>query len=174
MPYAVELAFDDAADSRIRELWGALVEAGLPATGFLTDGYRPHVSVGAFEAADVESILPALGRAVAPAAGLRLSLPAVGFFLDGGPSRAFLGVTVSERLVRVHRNVAEVVADAGATPRAYYLDGAWTPHCTLPVEAADPAEIVAVVHRFGLPVVAETAAVDLIELPSGASVGRLA
>ena len=125
--------------------------------------------------------MPLCGRG--PGSQFQFRLPGSGFLAPDDPRLcrregvaesagdewvvAFLGVTVSEALVRVHTATMAAVSNGVAVARPYYLPGAWTPHCTLPIEVADAASVVAEVQRFGLPVVAETRAAHLVELPSG-------
>jgi hypothetical protein len=176
MTYSVELLMDGPAEARVRRLWSALARAGVAGASFLTPNYRPHVSISVFEAGDPESLPAGLRAAAATAVGVGLRLTNVAFF--PGPDRlvTFLGVAASAALLDAHARVAASL-DGVAAVRPFYLPGAWTPHCTLPVAPATPAEIAATVEvarAAGLPVVATIDCVQLIDTASGEPVTRLA
>jgi len=174
MPYAVELHFDQAADARVRSLWAALAEAGVSSPEWYRCAeYQPHVSLAVFEQADLDRLVPRLREVVAAAAGLPLRLAMLGFFLEPERSTAFLGVAASDPLLRLHREVDVVLGERATNRRPYYLPGAWTPHCTLPVDASDVAAVVSVVRSFALPVVASMAGAHLIDVGTGASAARI-
>ena len=170
MAHAVELFLDPAAEARLRALWAALDAAGAPVLDrYGSPGYRPHVSLGVVDAADPARLAPRLRAAAARAAGLTVRLATLGFFLERGRTIAFLGVAPSEPLLRLHREVDAALQAAASGRRPFYRPGAWTPHCTLPVDAADPAAVAAVVRQFGLLVDARVAGVDLVEVGAAAA-----
>jgi 2'-5' RNA ligase len=137
MAYALEFFFDDEADAAVRELWQRLEFAGVPSLATRTHRrHRPHVSFA------VAGSVPRRARAeLAGELGL-LSLPALWLYTLGvfptGARAIFLGAVVDTELLAVHSAVHDVLAGKVTAPSAYYLPGAWVPHCTLAHEVSLP------------------------------------
>jgi hypothetical protein len=105
MPFAVELYLDAAADDRVREIWAALDEVGVPSLASSPGAsYLPHVSLAAFDDAVIEQAAAALLPIMAGCVGVALPLASLGFFMPE-PAVAFLGVVPTERLLVSHRQV---------------------------------------------------------------------
>jgi 2'-5' RNA ligase len=167
MTIAIQLFFDEAGEARIRDLWSRLEQAGVPRLArFATPEYRPHLALGVVTADDLGDVLPDLRSATADALDLELTLTGFGFFVDPGRTLAFLTVIPSTELLAVHRDLAEALGKAGLEGRPHYAPGGWTPHCTLPYDAADPGRIVLGVPPRTLPVTARVTAVGGIHLES--------
>lgn len=168
MRAALELSFDPAADAAIRALWRQLDAAGVPSLGSHGVLYMPHVSLAVLEEFD-----PAGAEALAYAAEdclsgtLNLLLTHVGAF-PGGEGVLFLGVTVSRELMDAHHQVQTLPAVRGSQPNAYYLPGAWTPHCTVAI-GASPSQLASglLLCRAELPLTAAAEAVNVVAVPSG-------
>jgi 2'-5' RNA ligase len=97
---------------------------------------------------------------------LSIVLSSLGFFMTA-ESVAFLGITPTERLLRVQRAVAAEVLLVAVGYWNYYRPDAFVPHCTLASDVRDFAATVDVVATAALPVVATIASVGAIEVPSG-------
>lgn len=174
--HAVELYVDGAAEVRLRALWAAMERGGVPATPNLHHPhYRPHVSLAVFEAADPTPHLPWLQAGVAGATGIDLRLTNLGLFVDGERLIAFLGVAASGPLLAAHQKVAAALDDI-LPVRGFYRPGAWTPHCSLPVQPSTAAQVAAMVETAraaALPIQARVAGAHLIQLATGVPVARL-
>ena len=130
MAQALEFFFDDDADAAVRHLWQLLEQAGVPSLASRTHRkHRPHVTF-------------ALGSSIPPNArrDLRrdltlLSLPSLWLYLLGTfptqENALFLGAVVDTELLAVHGAVHDALAGRVRAPWAYYLPGAWVPHCAL-------------------------------------------
>lgn len=130
MAQALEFFFDQSAEAAVRALWQRLEQAGVPSLLTHTHRHhRPHVTF-------------ALGGAIAPAAraDLRrdlalLSLPNVWLYTLGtfptADNGLFLGAVADAELLAVHVAVHDALAHRVRDQWAYYLPGAWVPHCTL-------------------------------------------
>jgi 2'-5' RNA ligase len=127
MVAALELYLDPAAERRLRRLWDAMEEAGVPSLRDVTHGrHRPHLSLVAADQLDAELVADALaGFAVAPP--LRLYLDHVGLFRG---RVLWLGPTPTAELVAHHAAVSARLAAAGVTGFDEYRPGSWVPHCT--------------------------------------------
>jgi 2'-5' RNA ligase len=127
---ALEFFFDEPADAAVRALWQRLELAGVPSLLSHTHRrHRPHVTF-------------ALGGSVSPAARAelredlaRLSLPNVWLYTLGtfptADNGLFLGAVADAELLAVHRTVHDALVGRVRDPWAYYLPGAWVPHCSL-------------------------------------------
>jgi len=125
---ALELYVDPVAERRIRHLWDAMEEVGVPSLRDLTHGrHRPHLSLVAAANLDAAAVAAALdGFIVAPP--LRLHLDFVGLFRG---RVLWLGPVPIRELVAHHAAVFARLSAAGVTPFDEYRPQAWVPHCTL-------------------------------------------
>lgn len=128
MVAALELYFDPPAERRIRRLWDALEESGVPTLRDLTLGkHRPHLSLLGAESLDGSAIRAALdGLPAAPPLAVRLDY--IGQFLG---RVLWIGPVPTAELLGHHRRVHERLSAAGVGGFDYYRPGAWVPHCTL-------------------------------------------
>jgi hypothetical protein len=132
---ALELYLDQVADRRLRRLWDAMEEAGIPSLRDLTHGrHRPHVSLVGAKTFDQAAVVRALdGVVVAPP--LRVQLDFVGLFRG---RVLWLGVTPTAELLAHHADVAARLAAAGIPIFDEYQPGTWVPHCTVSMRVPHP------------------------------------
>lgn len=130
MAHAVQLLFDDRTDAAVRALWQRLDAAGVPSlAGHSHRRHRPHVTL-AVAGAIAARTRDALRVDLAPLAVPDLWLHTLGAF-PTERSPLFLGALVDTELLAVHSTAHDVLAGRVQQPSAYYLPGAWVPHCTL-------------------------------------------
>lgn len=130
MAHAVELFFAEPADAEVRSLWQRLESAGVPSMATRTHGqHRPHVTLA------VASSIPGAAREALAAEVRALSIPDIWLYTLGTfPSEEsvlLLGAVVDTEVLAVHSAVHDALAGKVVHPSAYYLPGAWIPHCTL-------------------------------------------
>lgn len=159
MVAAVELHLDRAADRRIRNLWDAMEDSGVPSLRDLTHGkHRPHVSLVAAPSLDAVAVADALdGLDVAPP--LRLDLDFVGLFRG---RVLWLGPVPTTELTAHHASVFDRLAAAGIDTFDEYRPGAWIPHCTLSMRvphASMPAALRLCLDALPIPATVAGAAV---------------
>ena len=129
MPFAIQLFFDPASDTAVRNLWAELASTGLPYP--LSDsGNRPHFSLAIYGEINTTVCADLLNSFAQTHAPFALSINSLGIF-PGEQAVVFLAPIVSPHLWDLHRQVHQVLQDIGALPSTYYLPGQWTPHCTL-------------------------------------------
>lgn len=128
MVAALELYLDPVAERRIRNLWDALEEAGVPTLRGLTHGkHRPHMSLAAADTLDGPAVARALaGLSAFPPVELKLDF--IGQFLG---RVLWLGPAPTAELLAHHSEVHRRLADAGIGLFDLYRPGHWVPHCTL-------------------------------------------
>jgi 2'-5' RNA ligase len=136
---ALECYFDGEAETAVRGLWQRLEQAGVPSLGGRSHGHhRPHVT---FALGSV--IPPAARRDLAVDLG-RLAMPRLWLYTLGtfptSENALFLGAVTDAELLAVHVAVHDTLAGRVRDPWAYYLPGAWVPHCTL-AEDLTPAQL---------------------------------
>ena len=132
---ALELYLDQGADRRIRRLWDAMEESGVPSLRDLTYGkHRPHISLVAARTLDGRKVADALDAFdVAPP--LRVELDFVGLFRG---RVLWLGPAPTTELIAHHAAVFGRLVAAGITVFDEYRPGAWVPHCTLSMRVPHP------------------------------------
>lgn len=128
MVAALEMYFDSAAQRRVRRLWDALEEVGVPTMrGALNGRHRPHVSLISAETLDGVAIKQALsGLRAAPPLTLRFDY--IGQFLG---RVLWLGPVPDPMLLHHHCEVHARLDAAGIEGFEVYEPGSWVPHCTL-------------------------------------------
>ena len=164
MPFVVELYFDPSTEASIRDAWEAIDEAGISAS-MLDGGYRPHVSLGVCDYLETDSLAQELSTFAVGVAPFRLSFPNIGIF-STSEGVVFLGVTVTEELLRVHAAFHEIFKKHAEDQREYYTVGQWVPHCTLAfgLSEAQIVEAVTVCRRIVLPTSTEIKEIGVVEV----------
>lgn len=133
MAQALEFFFDGEADAGVRTLWRKLEHAGVPSLHTRTHrNHRPHVTF-----AIAGGIGTPTRKALAGELEL-LSLPALWLYTLGTfpttENELVLTAVVDAELLAVHSAIHDVLAKRAKNPSAYYMPGAWVPHCTLAQE----------------------------------------
>ena len=166
MPFVVELYFDPSTEDRIRGAWNAIDEAGI-SDSMPKGGYRPHVSLGVCDDLETDSLAQELSTFAAGVAPFQLSFPNIGIF-STSEGVVFLGVTVTEELLRVHAAFHEILKKYAENQREYYTVGRWVPHCTLAFGLSEDqiVEAVTVCRRIILPTSTEVREIGVVEVSS--------
>jgi 2'-5' RNA ligase len=129
MSFAIELYFDPATETAIRQIWQMLAEAGLPAT-LLEANYVPHISLAVSSQVELAGLDQALARLAAKTSPLAFSLANIGIF-PTTEAVVFLGVTVNQALLALHTEFYQQASPYLSQPLIYYKPDNWIPHCTL-------------------------------------------
>lgn len=127
---ALEFFFDDEADAAVRALWQRLELAGVPSLAGRSHGHhRPHLTFA------IGGSIPVRSRTELREDLERLSLPSLWLYTLGTfpttQNALFLGAVTDTELLAVHSAVHDALAGRVRDPLAYYLPGAWIPHCAL-------------------------------------------
>ncbi|MBO0840106.1 MAG: 2'-5' RNA ligase family protein [Sciscionella sp.] len=130
MAYALEMFFDTEADNAVRELWQRLENANIPSLASRTHRkHRPHSTLA------IAGGIPASTRTELTKQLRMLALPNLWLYTLGTfPTKEnalFLAAVVDTELLAVHSAVHDTLAGKVKNPLAYYLPGAWVPHCGL-------------------------------------------
>lgn len=129
--YLLVLYFDEASEQRIRGHWRDLAAAGLGDVG--AHGYAPHLTLAAFEAAEIDALARRL-EPLAASPALELSFEAVGAFCNSPTGSLHLSPVVTPALLSLHARSHDILRGVTRTANAHYLPGKWMPHCTLALE----------------------------------------
>ena len=128
MVAAIEMYLDPVATNRLRTLWDALEDAGIPSLRELTHRrHKPHVSLIGALALDPDAVADALA-VIAVAPPLRLKFNFVGTFVG---RVLWLGPTVTADLLAHHDTVCRALTAGGVEFDPLYRPGEWVPHCTV-------------------------------------------
>jgi hypothetical protein len=132
---ALELHLDVEATRRVRALWRALEDDGVPTlASLLNQKHRPHVSLAVARTLAPDAVAGAL-TGLPTGRGLRLDLDFVGQFVG---RVLWLGVVPTLELLTHHRLVHERLAAAGVEVWDLYQPGRWVPHCTISMRVPNP------------------------------------
>ncbi|GAB2582645.1 2'-5' RNA ligase [Paractinoplanes abujensis] len=135
MVAALELYLDVDATRRVRTLWRALEDEGIPTMkSLLNDKHRPHVSLAAARTLEPSTVVEALAG-LTVGRGLTLDMTFVGQFVG---RVLWLGVTPTAELLTHHAAVHERLAAAGVETWDLYEPGHWVPHCTVSMRVPNP------------------------------------
>ncbi|BBH65087.1 2'-5' RNA ligase [Actinoplanes sp. OR16] len=134
MVAALELYLDVDATRRIRTLWRALEDDGIPSLGSLHARHRPHVSLAAAHRIDPQAVAAALAG-IPVGQDLSLRMDFVGQFVG---RVLWLGVTVTDPLLAHHRVVHSRLSERGIDVWEQYRPGRWVPHCTVSLRVPNP------------------------------------
>ena len=130
MAHSVELLPDHDTERRIRGIWDALTDAGLPSQASVSsDSNRPNITLVAARAID-EATDHALRGLAADRLPLTVELGAPVVF-GGRTATVALLVVPTADLLSAHSAVVETVAESAADPVAHSDPGAWTAHVTV-------------------------------------------
>jgi len=165
MAHAIEMFFDDHADSAVRALWLQMAGAGLPSLATRSHRrHRPHVTLAVTQSLDRADLEPV--RAALAGHGPVLALPALGIFPGGGV--LFLGAVVTGGLLALHARVHQALAGQPVTHSPYYLPGQWTPHCTLAQDltGGQLAAAIQLLHRYQ-PITARITSAGVFDTSTG-------
>lgn len=136
MVAALELYLDVEASRRVRTLWRALEDDGIPTlAGLLNQKHRPHVSLAAARRLAPDAVAAAL-EGVEVGRGLRIDLDFVGQFVG---RVLWLGVTPTAELLAHHRLIHDRLEAAGVEVWEIYRPGRWVPHCTVSMRVPNPS-----------------------------------
>jgi 2'-5' RNA ligase len=157
------LYFDEVTEHRVRRAWAALEDHGIRSAGSTHgEDYRPHLTLAIVDADRPGRIAADLRRPLADVAGLPVTLASLGFFLTE-VSPAFLSVTATSRLLRLHEDVHAELDQA--TSWSYYRPGTWVPHCTLAMGATSPTAVARALDSTPLPIQATVSSAQMVRLP---------
>jgi len=136
------LRFDPATEQAVRDLWQRIASTGIEVAGLA--GHRPHITLAGYEVDRAERYRATLADFALSVAPFSVELNHLGVFPDAGV--VFLAPTVNQRLLAVHRALAERFASPGLAPMKHdhLLPDRWVPHCTL-VVGTEPAALATVV-----------------------------
>lgn len=134
MVAAIELYLDVDTTRRVRTLWRALEEDGIPTLGSLNARHRPHLSLAAARRIDPGPVAAALDG-VPLGRGMTLQLDFVGQFIG---RVLWLGVTPTAELLGLHHAVHDRLAAQGVEVWEHYRPGRWVPHCTVSMRVPNP------------------------------------
>ncbi|MEV6842644.1 2'-5' RNA ligase family protein [Actinoplanes sp. NPDC051411] len=141
MVAALELYVDVEATRRVRGLWKALEDEGVPTlAGLLNQKHRPHVSLAAARTLAPDAVASALDG-IPVGRGLRVDMDFVGQFVG---RVLWLGVVPTVELLTHHQVVHYRLAEAGVEVWDLYRPGRWVPHCTISMRVPNPSMAAAV------------------------------
>jgi 2'-5' RNA ligase len=174
---AVNLTFA-ARDQRPAQVWWqACDDAGLASVRTTSANQEPHVTLAVLEGPEPEKLVDRLERELAGMGGPTILLAYFGVFVHPG-FVLFLGVTPTDELRFLQREVIDTGSSAGFVVWDHYRPGAWVPHCTLARGFSALTDVRPLLDAHlselpELPILVHTLAVQIVQLPDGNEVGRV-
>lgn len=175
MSLVVNLTFSPADEQVVRAWWVACDRGGLPSLGATSATESPHVTLAVLESDEAGALVEQLEASLYGLGGPTVLLAHFGVFVQ--PKLVlFLGVTPTDELRYLQREVIDTAVAAGADVWDHYQPGTWVPHCTLardfdsltslaPLLGTDPAKLPE------LPVLVHTDGIEVVGLPGSDVVG---
>jgi 2'-5' RNA ligase len=138
---AIELFLDVEATRRVRTLWRALEDEGVPTlAGLFNEKHRPHVSLAASRRLAPDEVAEALSG-LSVGQGLRVDMDFVGQFVG---RVLWLGVVPTVDLLTHHKLVHDRLSADGVEVWDLYRPGRWVPHCTISMRVSNPSMAAAI------------------------------
>lgn len=163
MAYAIVLYPDQETQERIRGIWSELARCGI-SDHMLASHWRPHVSLAVFNQLYVPDVEEKLRALAANTPSFPVLSSSIGIF-PGEQNVLFLSPVVSDDLIRIHRQLHELVRAYRDQEREFYLEDRWVPHCTLAERL--PQSLVGraaeVCARIPMPIAADMTQIGLVE-----------
>lgn len=175
MPYAVELFFNPALESRVRRVCAALREGGIRGDLLIDDvKARPHVTLCVCDDADVEALEYCARQVADKSPAIPVSLSSIGVF-PTGQGVAFLAPVVSEELLDIHRALHDAQDSFTHSAWPVYSPARWVPHCTLVnnVPREEFAAILNILSEMTFPLSGEFTEIGAAEFADGREVRKL-
>lgn len=172
MAIGVSMWFDAALEASVREIWRDIAGAGI-GDDLHAGRYRPHVTLGIWEHADLSALVPVLERELSTWSRPTLRFGDAGEFRD--PDVAYLVPSEPEALRALQARVHACLAPHVRGIDRFQRPEAWTPHCTIAWRLPDPSRITecTALARSRLPLVGEIVAIGVIDTPAEVELHRL-
>jgi 2'-5' RNA ligase len=151
MAYGIGLVFNPHTEAHIRAVWCRLASQGFT-TPLARPGCLPHVSLILSETLRVDELARDLEGLGDFPRRLEIRVSYVGVFTE--PEIVlFYGLTPTDRLLRVHADVARIYRRWSSAIMARTQPGVWVPHCTLAtrVDASQLSDAIAAAATLALP-----------------------
>jgi 2'-5' RNA ligase len=154
MAYGIGLVFDPHTEAHIREVWRQLASRGFT-TPLARPGCLPHASLVLSETLRVDDLARDLEELGDFPRRLEVRLSHVGVFTEP-ELMLFYGLTPTDRLLRLHADVARIYRRWSSTITVRTQPGVWVPHCTLAtrMDATRLSDAIATAATLSLPWVA--------------------
>jgi 2'-5' RNA ligase len=167
MAYGIGLVFDPHTEAHIREVWRQLASRGFT-TPLTRPGCLPHVSLILSETLWVDNLAHDLEKLGDFPRRLEVRLSHVGVFTEP-ELMLFYGLTPTDRLLRVHADVARIYRRWSSAITERTQPGVWAPHCTLAtrVDAGRLADAVSTAATLALPWVATRVRLAMVQFDPG-------
>ena len=135
MGVAVVLYFDEITEKTIFSIWQNLAKKRL--SSYLLDiGIRPHITLGAFEQADIKSLSDMTRTFAGDTKSFEINLCSVGSFPVSERLIYYLPVP-TKQLLGIHSEYYNFIRPIGLNWGNYYLPENWVPHCTVAEKVFD-------------------------------------
>jgi 2'-5' RNA ligase superfamily len=167
MAYGIGLVFDPHTEAHIRAVWGRLASYGFT-TPLARPGCLPHVSLILSETLQVDDLARDLeGLRLSPGR-LEVRFSHVGVFTEP-EIMLFYGLTPTDRLLRVHAEVARIYRRWSAAISERTQPGVWVPHGTLAtrLDAGRLSDAIAAAATLTLPWVATQVRLAIVRFDQG-------
>lgn len=132
MGYAVEMYFDETTENKIKRYFKLLSDLGLSKTIYEM-GTRPHISLAVYNEVDLNNLSEKLQEFLNDQKPIKLSFVSISIF-PTEPSTVFLAPSLSEELLKIHRDYHDFTKEFLKAEWTYYLPNHWIPHCAIAVE----------------------------------------
>lgn len=158
----VQGAFEEAGESTVRQYWQTLADYDI--SSFMIDKpYAPHITLAGIpndKYDDFSHILPSFAEQFS---SIAINMPFLAVFTS--PHYVlFLGVTVTDALHRLHRELYKQYAQH-VDWDLLYIPSLWIPHCTLAfqLDSAKLSSAIDVCSQYPLPINTAINRLEIVE-----------
>jgi 2'-5' RNA ligase len=162
MTLYVVLLFDEAGDQTVRIIWQALADQHVSDSAIKLN-VPPHLTLGIIRYEDQQNFLPKLKAYADNLHQIPINMPHIGLFTSQN-TVIFLGVTVTDALYNLHRQLYQTCVDF-VEKDSLYTPEFWIPHVTLAVDLQTEKfpSALEVCQQFTLPITINANAIALVK-----------
>ncbi|WP_274650889.1 2'-5' RNA ligase family protein [Paenibacillus humicola] len=130
--YAVELFFDAPFEAYVRSVWKTLSDRNISTEMQDICGVRPHLTMAVYDDIPrLDTFFERFSAWTESSPAIHLKFDVLAFFPASGT--LFLGPTVTDSLIRWHRQYHAEFDELLPNPHSFYVPNQWVPHCTLAI-----------------------------------------
>jgi len=129
--YAVEMFFSEEIEDYVRQIWYSLAEENLDSSLISIKEIKPHITLATYESLQLESFKKQFISFIEKFEPIDVNFVTLGTFPATGA--CFLIPTMTEELLRLHKNYHKKFEQFNDSIHIYYLPNNWNPHCSLAV-----------------------------------------
>jgi len=162
MAFAVNIYFDPETEALLQRYWKALDHANIP--NKTQRAFRPHITLCIFDDINCDDCECYINQVSSQLSMHAITLDHIGIF-NNGQKVLFLAPAPNEKMLRMHKEIYETLAQYARNPWKLYHPNEWVPHSTLAndLEEEELMRALAIALEIPLPIHTEISQIGIIE-----------